>query len=218
MTDEAFELRRFTDANQALVFFCDHAADAIPGAYGSLGLENESLRTHIAYDIGAGFVTDELATAYRAPAILARWSRLLIDLNRGIDDPTLVMKLSDGRIIPGTRHVDARETQSRIDRFHAPYHAAVAAEIAQARSNGIVPTLISMHSFTPIWKGAKRPWEVGVLWDKDGRLAKPLMAALARPDVAFTLVRDGKVARETQYFGDPFEPGPSRVQWVELMP
>ncbi|MGD0864866.1 MAG: DUF1244 domain-containing protein [Rhizomicrobium sp.] len=180
MTDEAFELRRFVDPVQAVMFFCDHAANAIPGAYGSLGLSSESLRTHIAYDIGARFVADELAAAYRAPCVLARWSRILIDLNRGADDPTLIMKLSDGRIVPGNRDVDARETQIRIDRFHAPYHAAIAGEIARAREQGIVPTLISMHSFTPVWKSAKRPWEVGVLWDRDDRLAKPLMAALAR--------------------------------------
>ncbi len=180
MTDESFELQRLADADESLVFFCDHAASAIPDEFGSLGLDPDSFKTHIACDIGAGIVTNELAAAYRAPAVLARWSRLLIDLNRGIDDPTLVMKLSDGRIIPGNRNVDTQQTLDRIDRFHAPYHAAIAREIAHARKNGIVPTLVSMHSFTPVWKGVRRPWEVGVLWDRDGRLAKPLMEALAR--------------------------------------
>jgi hypothetical protein len=90
------------------------------------------------------------------------------------------MKLSDGRIIPGNRYVDAAEAALRIREFHAPYHAAIAEEISAARSAGIVPTIVSIHSFTPVWKDFRRPWEVGVLWDRDDRLAKPLLAALAR--------------------------------------
>jgi predicted N-formylglutamate amidohydrolase len=180
MTAEPFERLRFGTEPPALIFVCDHAAKALPDEYGTLGLAAEAFDTHIASDIGAADVTRELAGSYRAPAILARWSRLLIDLNRGAEDPTLVMKLSDGRIVPGNRDVDAKETARRIERFHAPYHAAIAAEISRARAAGNVPVLISMHSFTPSWKGARRPWEVGVLWDKDDRLAKPLIAALAR--------------------------------------
>jgi predicted N-formylglutamate amidohydrolase len=122
-------------------------------------------------------VTRALADAYGAPAILARWSRLLIDLNRGADDPTIVMKLSDGSIIPGNRDADVAQ---RIWNFHAPYHAAIEAEIARQRANGAVPALISMHSFTPSWKNFSRPWEIGILWDRDGRLAKPLLEGFAR--------------------------------------
>ena len=177
MTDAPFERLPSGPEPPALIFVCDHASNALPKAYGTLGLERAALATHIAFDIGAADVTRALAEAYRAPAILARWSRLLIDLNRGPDDPTLVMKLSDGKIVPGNRDADAKEIASRVERFHAPYHAAIAREIAEARA---VPILVSMHSFTPIWKGAKRPWGVGVLWDKDDRLAKPLIAALAR--------------------------------------
>jgi predicted N-formylglutamate amidohydrolase len=152
----------------------------VPEAYGTLGLEEGQFAAHIAYDIGAAQVTHALAAAYGAPAVLAKWSRLLIDLNRGADDPTLVMKLSDGRIIPGNRHADAGEIARRIDLYYRPYHAAIANEIAKLRGAGVVPTIISMHSFTPVWKDFKRPWQVGVLWDKDGRLARPLMAALRR--------------------------------------
>jgi predicted N-formylglutamate amidohydrolase len=160
-----------------LIFVCDHASNALPQAYGDLGLSHALLETHIAYDIGAATVTRALADAYGAPAILARWSRLLIDLNRGADDPTIVMKLSDGSIIPGNR--DAQVTQ-RIAEFHAPYHAAIEAEIARQRAAAAIPALISMHSFTPTWKNFSRPWEIGILWDRDGRLAKPLLEGLAR--------------------------------------
>ena len=180
MSESAFELVEPAARKAAMLFVCDHASNRVPQAYGTLGLEEGQFAAHIAYDIGAAQVTRALAQAYGAPAVLAAWSRLLIDLNRGADDPTLVMKLSDGRIIPGNRDADAAEVAKRIDLFYRPYHAAITEQIAKLRENGIVPTIISMHSFTPVWKGFRRPWDVGVLWDKDGRLAHPLMAALAR--------------------------------------
>jgi predicted N-formylglutamate amidohydrolase len=157
-----------------LLFLCDHGGNGLPPGYGTLGLKPELFQTHIAYDIGAAEVTRGLAASFGAPAILGVWSRLLIDLNRGEDDPTLVMKLSDGSIIPGNRAVDQPERERRIAAFHAPYHQAIAEEIERLGQ----PALISLHSFTPAWKGVKRRWEAGVLWDKDGRLAKPLMRRL----------------------------------------
>ena len=163
-----------------LLFICDHASNAIPPSYGTLGLEQGTFATHIAYDIGAAEVTRVLAEALSAPAVLARWSRLLVDLNRGADDPTLVMQLSDGRVIPGNRSLAASEIAQRVAQFHVPYHRAVAAAIAAARAKGFVPTIISMHSFTPVWKEFRRSWEVGVLWDRDDRLAKPLLKALSQ--------------------------------------
>lgn len=163
-----------------LIFLCDHASNAIPSAYGNLALPQGLLQTHIAYDIGAATVTRALADSYGAPAILARWSRLLVDLNRGADDPTIVMKLSDGSIIPGNRSADAAEIAHRIAQFHAPYHHAIADNIAALQADGIVPILVSMHSFTPSWKGASRPWDIGILWDRDDRLAKPLLSGFAR--------------------------------------
>jgi predicted N-formylglutamate amidohydrolase len=168
-----------------LLFICDHASNAMPQSCPTLGLEEGAFATHIAYDIGAAEVTRVLAGAFSAPAILGHWSRLLVDLNRGADDPTLIMQLSDGRIIPGNRSLTDSEIAQRVKRFHAPYHRAVGAAIADARAKGFVPTIISMHSFTPVWKGFRRPWEVGVLWDRDNRLAKPLLEALSRAGFAF---------------------------------
>ena len=80
-----------------------------------------------------------------------------IDLNRGADDPTLVMKLSDGSIIPGNARIDAAEIAQADRAFHAPYHAAIAQEIAAMRASGLVPAIVSMHSFTPVWKGPAAP-------------------------------------------------------------
>ncbi|MBU6444262.1 MAG: N-formylglutamate amidohydrolase [Alphaproteobacteria bacterium] len=181
MTESAFEhVRPSTSGGGGLIFLCDHASSALPARYGTLGLEKAAFSTHIAYDIGAAEVCRSLAEAYGAPAVLARWSRLLIDVNRGPDDPTLVMKLSDGRIIPGNREAGPAEVEDRLARYHRPYHAAVDAEIAAERAAGRIPVLVSLHSFTPVWKGVARPWQVGVLWDCDDRLAKPLMTELKR--------------------------------------
>ncbi len=179
MVAEAFEhIAAEGQECSPIVFVCDHASNALPENYGTLGLPSSSFETHISFDIGAAQVTRVLAAAFHAPAILARWSRLLIDLNRGPDDPTLVMKLSDGSLISGNASVDAAEIKRRIERYHAPYHAAIAAHIADLNSRDIVPVLISVHSFTPAWKGKDRPWQFGILWDQDDRLARPLTAAL----------------------------------------
>jgi predicted N-formylglutamate amidohydrolase len=87
------------------------------------------------------------------------------------------MKLSDGSLIPGNARIGDDEIARRIALFHAPYHDAVDAEIDAMR--GTVPVLVSVHSFTPVWKGFARPWEIGILWDRDGRLARPLLTAFA---------------------------------------
>jgi predicted N-formylglutamate amidohydrolase len=160
--------------NSRLLFLCDHASNRLPE--GGLGLDSALLATHIAYDIGAAFLTRALANAYGAPALLGGWSRLLIDLNRGAEDPTLVMKLSDGSIIPGNAGADAPEVARRIAAYHAPYHAAIDAELDRIGTGAVV---ISIHSFTPAWKGRPRPWQVGILYDRDTRLSAPLMTRLA---------------------------------------
>jgi predicted N-formylglutamate amidohydrolase len=180
MTDEPFEFIPCRGIGSGLLFICDHASNRLPAEYGTLGLDPGLLSTHITSDIGAGDVTRALAASFDAPAVLARWSRLLADLNRGEDDPTLVMKLSDGSIVAGNRNADGAQIADRIARFHAPYHARIAGEIAMMSARGAIPVLVSMHSFTPLWKGVARPWEVGVLWDRDARLAQPLIAALRR--------------------------------------
>ena len=162
-----------------VLFICDHAGNALPDAYGSLGLTREQLDRHIAYDIGAAWITRHLADAFGAPAILSRFSRLLIDPNRGADDPTLVMRLSDGDIIPGNAKIDSVEIEYRLARYWRPYRAAIATSIDAMLSQGPPPAIVSIHTFTPSWKGRPRPWEAGILWDSDPRFAAPLIAALA---------------------------------------
>ncbi|HYS45234.1 MAG TPA: N-formylglutamate amidohydrolase [Rhizomicrobium sp.] len=184
MTENAFEgVAGRSHGKNPLLFLCDHASNALPE--GGLGLDPGLLQTHIAYDIGAAALTRALAAAYGSPALLGAWSRLLIDLNRGADDPTLVMKLSDGSLIPGNilgnRDAEAAEVARRIAHYHAPYHAAIDAALDRMGADAAV---ISMHSFTPFWKGRARPWEVGVLYDRDTRLAAPLMARLKEAGIS----------------------------------
>ncbi len=145
------------DRSQGLLFICDHASNRLPAEYRQLGLETPQLQRHIAYDIGAAALTRRLAAHFRGPAVLSTVSRLLIDLNRGADDPTLVMRLSDGAVVPGNRSVDQAEIDRRIARFYQPYHDAIAAELAAIEAAGRAPVIVSMHSFTDRWKGRARP-------------------------------------------------------------
>ncbi len=158
---------------------CDHASNHVPDWVmgGSLGIAPEDMGRHIAYDVGAAGVTRFLAGHLDSPAILSDFSRLVIDPNRGEDDPTLVMKLYDGTIIPANRHITAAEVETRLDRLYRPYHAAYA-RLAASRPDTVI---CAVHSFTPCLRGrAPRPWAVGILHShRDTRLAVPLIARLA---------------------------------------
>lgn len=194
-------------AEAGVLLLCDHASPALPNEYGSLGLPPGEFERHIAYDIGAADVTRALAARLGAPAILTCFSRLLIDPNRGADDPTLVMRLSDGSLIPGNARIDADEIDARRARFWQPYRDAIDAQTAAmedaAGAQGRAPALISIHSFTPVWRGAPRPWEIGLLWDNDPRLAQALLDALALAAPHLTIgdnePYDGALMGDTMY-------------------
>jgi len=161
-----------------LLLLCDHATNALPSEYGTLGLPAAELERHIGYDIGAAAVTRNLAALLSVPAIMTRFSRLLIDVNRGLDDPTLVMRISDGAVVPGNRRLDAAERAKRIGRYYEPYHQRIDSLIEDCVAAGVPPALLSIHSFTDNWKGAPRPWHAAILWDRDYRLSVPLLEAL----------------------------------------
>lgn len=166
------------DPAAGVVFLCDHAQNTIPAEYKALGLPADQLRRHIAYDIGAEALTRRLAERFRAPAVMSQFSRLLIDPNRGEDDPTLVMRFSDGAIVPGNARIGDDEVERRIRRFFRPYDDAVSETIETAIKSGVLPVIVSIHSFTPFWRGVPRPWQAGILWASDGRFSKPLIEAL----------------------------------------
>jgi len=165
---------------RGLVLLADHAGRELPEEYGSLGLPEAEFDRHIAYDIGVEAVTRELAALTGAPAVMARFSRLLIDPNRGEDDPTLIRQLYDGTIITANYPMSAAEREQRLDRFYRPYHDAVGALIASvAAASGKPPFVLSVHSFTPHMQGRARPWHAGILWDRDDRAVRPLIDMLS---------------------------------------
>jgi len=182
MTYQSFEIIGADRPSNVLVT-CDHAANTVPGFVngGNLGLPDADMDRHIAYDVGAAGVTRELAALLDAPALLSNFSRLVIDPNRGEDDPTLLMRLYDGTIIPGNRHAGPDERERRLAGCYRPYHAAQTD--LMARGDGSV--LVSIHSFTRQLNGyAPRPWHIGILHGQDDRLAAPVIARLqAEPDL-----------------------------------
>lgn len=177
MTQDAVEIIGEGRGSRWLIT-CDHASNRVPEAVcgGDLGVPDEDMARHIAWDVGAGGVTRDLALLMDAPAVLSTVSRLVIDPNRGEHDPTLMMKLYDGTIVPGNRHADAAEVERRLALYHRPYHAALA-RLAGRRADTVI---CAIHSFTPSLKGRPmRPWQVGVLYSHiDDRLAKPLINRL----------------------------------------
>jgi predicted N-formylglutamate amidohydrolase len=161
-----------------VLLVCDHAARFLPRAFGTLGLSEAELSRHIAWDIGVAEVTRGLAERLEAPAVLSHFSRLIIDPNRPLDDPTLIPQLSDGVIVPANRDLPPEAVEARIEVFYAPYHGEIDRMLDVLAARGPAPAMISMHSFTPVMKGLARPWQIGVLWNSDPRLPAPLMAAL----------------------------------------
>lgn len=168
------------DRRRGIVLLGDHARRDLPEEYGDLGLPAGEFERHIAYDIGVEKVTRRLAALIRAPALLANFSRLLIDPNRGEDDPTLIRQLYDGTIVPGNYPMAGQERERRLERFYRPYHDAVGALVASvAKESGAAPFILSVHSFTPAMQGKARPWHVGLLWDRDNRAIAPLIELLS---------------------------------------
>lgn len=157
-----------------IVAVCDHASNQVPAGI-DLGLSDADMARHIAWDIGAAGVVEELARAHGIPAFLASISRLVIDLHREEDSPGLIAQVSDGLVVPGNA---AADRAARLEAFHRPYHRALGAWLAAAD-----PALIlSIHSFTPRLAsgGPARPWEVGLLYNQDDRAARPAIAHLRK--------------------------------------
>jgi predicted N-formylglutamate amidohydrolase len=189
--------------DRGMVLIADHAGREVPEEYGRLGLPAAEFDRHIAYDIGVEQVTRRLAELTRAPAVMARFSRLLIDPNRGEDDPTLIRQLYDGTIVPANYPMSETEREKRLDLYCRPYHDAVASMIASvAAASSRAPFVFSVHSFTPQMQGRKRPWHVGILWDSDDRAVRPLLDMLsADPElvVGDNEPYDGALRGDTMY-------------------
>jgi predicted N-formylglutamate amidohydrolase len=173
----AFSVERPAGRAPVLVV-CDHASNLIPVALESLGLSEEARNRHIAWDIGAASLSRELASRLDAPLVLCGYSRLVVDCNRHPEDPTAFREESDGQVVPGNVGLSAAEREQRLEGIFRPYHDQVEHRLGLMRARGIVPALISVHSFTPRLEGQTRPWHVGILWDADPRVPVPLLEAL----------------------------------------
>ncbi|MGI9434489.1 MAG: N-formylglutamate amidohydrolase [Geminicoccaceae bacterium] len=174
---EAVEI--FNHQGQApVLILSDHSGRRIPSYLGDLGLSEDERKRHIGWDIGAADMTRRLAVQLDAPAVLNHISRLVIDPNRHPGTATSVPTIADGTVIPGNEDIDDEELNRRIRLSFIPYHRAISQQIARLRRRIGTPVIISMHSFTPAMQRAWRPWDVGVLWAEDDRLAKPVLESL----------------------------------------
>ena len=183
-----YELRGGS-ADRRLLLVCDHAGRRIPRSLASLGLPPEATWRHIAWDIGAAELTVALAHRLHATALLATYSRLVVDCNRDVDDPTACSEAGDGHRIRGNEALRPQERSVRIQDIHIPYHDRLASLVDERVALG--PTaLISVHSFTPVYHGQARPWVAGVLWDQDERMAAPLLRGLR--DLKIGLIGDNE--------------------------
>ena len=168
------------------VIVCDHASNFIPPRYDSLGLSGESLHAHIAWDPGALGVSRRLSAVLDAPLLWPDTSRLVVDCNRDPDAPDLIAAESEGRPVPGNLSVDEAERLHRLASVHVPYHLAIERLLDERAAAGRATALVAVHSFTPVYLGVSRPWEIGIVFDDDRRLSDPLVAAL-QDDPALTV-------------------------------
>lgn len=172
-TVSAVEVERL-DGASPYVFVCDHASNFVPNQYGTLGLDASELTRHIAWDPGALPVSRGLSSALDATLIHSGISRLVIDCNRPVDASDLFWTVSETTVIPGNQNLDEAARAERIALAYTPFHDAIDRIVAQRLSAGRETWLVSVHSFTPIYKGVSRPWHIGIIHDADERLSTPL--------------------------------------------
>ncbi len=166
-----------------ILLVCDHASNAVPKRLGQLGLDPGMLDRHIGYDIGAAAVTRGLAQRLDAQAVLAGYSRLVIDVNRPPGHPDSIVAANDGVLVPGNQNLDEIAKRQRIRDVFEPYHDAVNRALARLWNRAPAPAIFSVHSFSPRFGDKPRPWDIGVLWNRDPRIAIPLMEHLERYDL-----------------------------------
>ena len=177
MSDSYYVLNE--DSPSPVFLIADHASREIPAKYNNLGIEDPSLlRRHVAWDIGIEDVTARMADKMGCSAAFSKFSRLLIDANRYPDDPSSIPYISDGVTVPDNKDVSDEDRADRIKTYFEPYHVKITEILAAKLAQHAAPIVISMHSFTPIMNDFERPWHVGVLWDKDGRIAQPMLEVL----------------------------------------
>jgi predicted N-formylglutamate amidohydrolase len=166
------------EGRSPVVLVCDHASNFIPEEFRTLGLERSELVRHIAWDPGAAPVAQRMAAALDAVLIESRISRLVIDCNRPLDAPDLIPAVSETTAVPGNARLSPAERARRIALSYEPFHAEIETVISERLAAGLETRLVSVHSFTPVYRRVARPWHIGIIHDDDNRLAAPLISAL----------------------------------------
>lgn len=186
------------DGASPILLVCDHAGRRVPRRLGDLGLRAEEFDRHIAWDIGIAAVSRRIAAALDATLVEQVYSRLVIDCNRPPRVPNSIPETSEATPIPGNRGLSASDREARRREIFEPYHGAI--EAALAARAGRPTILVAMHSFTPVYLGEARPWQVGTLYGRDGRLAR-ILGGLIEAEGRF-VVGDNKpydVTDDTDY-------------------
>jgi predicted N-formylglutamate amidohydrolase len=166
------------DGAGPFVFVCDHASNRIPDAYMSFGFAEDALLTHIAWDPGALGVARRLAVRFDGPLFWPDASRLILDCNRAPEAKSLIVSESEGRPVPANFGLTEAERARRLDQIHAPYHAAIDACLKRRLARRQPTALIAVHSYTPVYLGKARPWQVGIVFGEDRRLSDLLIREL----------------------------------------
>ena len=166
------------DGAGPILIVCDHASNRIPDDYQSFGFAHDALATHIAWDPGALGVARRLSARLDAPLLWPDASRLIIDCNRAPDAASLIVTESEGRKVEANCRLTPAERSRRLAEIHAPYHAAIDGCLTRRLAAGLTTALIAIHSFTPVFLGNARPWQVGIVFDADRRLADHLIRGL----------------------------------------
>ncbi len=182
------------------VIVCDHASNRVPKALGNLGLGRADLKKHIAWDPGTADIGRRLSKKLDAPVVLASYSRLVVDLNRGHNHADCMRGVSDHIRIPGNEKLTAAHKAQRVAEIFRPYHGAVDTQVRRFLGRGIPPLLLSIHSFTPEMDGFKRPWHIGVLWNKEEDIARQLIASLKENNPALRVGENEPYSLKSENF------------------
>jgi predicted N-formylglutamate amidohydrolase len=166
------------DGKSPFVLVCDHAGQYLPRSLEMLGLTQAERERHIAWDIGAGAVACMLGDALGAVVIRQNYSRLVIDCNRTPGSETSIVEVSERTTVPGNIGLSKPQMEARVREIFQPYHDRIAVELDQRREAGRAAALIAMHSFTPVFDSVARPWHIGILYNRDSRLAQLLIDRL----------------------------------------
>jgi predicted N-formylglutamate amidohydrolase len=166
------------EGKSPFLLVADHAGNLIPRALGRLGVAETELKRHIAWDIGIAGLGRALSGALDATLIQQNYSRLVIDCNRPLEAETSIPDISEQTPIPGNAGVDDASKAARAGEIFWPYHERIEAELDRRQQTDRPVAVISLHSFTPVYKGAKRPWHASVLYNRDARFAHRLMTLL----------------------------------------